>query len=112
MELAEYLTEIIMTAILVVGGFIWNNVREYFKEKWNLDFSKFLDEDGIVTALKAGKRHARKKLGVAVDDARFESEVLNFAMSWLNAEFPNQLKKYNATPEQLKKWLEAKFDDA
>ena len=111
MELTDYIVEMLATVVVILGGLAYNTVRTYIKDRWSVDFGRFLDEDAIVTALKAGKRQAKKKLGEAVSEAEFEKESLSFALYWLNNEFPQQLEKYDINPEQLRMWLEAKFDD-
>lgn len=105
--LSEYLIE------LLVSGFglaAWGLLRSYLKKEHGLKLAEYLDMDAMRQALQYGKKQARKKLGDQVDAVEFENEALQNAFVFINNQFPRWLKEYGIDSDQVRKWLEARYD--
>lgn len=106
--LSEYLIE------LLVSGFglaIWGLLRSYLKKAHGIKLAEYLDMDAIGQALQYGKKQAKKKLGDQVDAVEFENEILQNAFVFLNNQFPRWLKEYGIDSNQVRMWLEARYED-
>ena len=107
--LSAYLVE------LLVGGFVFTALgllRSYLKEEHGIKLGKYLDMEAVTQALKYGKRKAKKEVGEHVDAVEFESKALQHAFVFINNQFPRWLKEYGIDADQIRDWLEAKYDDA
>lgn len=108
--MVEYIIEMVAIAITVLGGIAVQQVRQYFKKRWQIDLGDFLNNGEIVEALESAKRRAKKDLGEKANEIEFKNATVNWAMDFINKQFPNWLEEYGYSPETLKEYLEEKFE--
>lgn len=106
--LAEYIVEILVAGF---GAAILAFVKQYLSRRWQIDLADYLDMDEMEKAIKYGKKKAKQKLGDKADAVEFEQEALQKAFEFIYKQAPRWLREYGVDEDQVKQWLESKYDE-
>jgi len=109
--LSGYLVELIFLVISVLAGLFYNTVRNYIKDKKGIDIGDYFNYSAIPDALTYGEKRAKEIVGDRVDSTEFKNETINNALKFMNSQFPKWLKEYGITEENLKDWVETKYEE-
>lgn len=111
LESIDY-TEILLTIITAIIGFVGFVIRSYLKTRTGIDIGKFLDEKGIPDALILAKKIIHKKLKekeLTLSQLEFENQIVDDAFQMVKKKYPKWLKEYDISEQQLYEWILSKF---